>query len=479
MVDENPSAFISRREFMAAVPVAVSAASSRVGGEAVALSATAKRKGPRSRPDPFLAVQTHGHDYFLEGAENVCVGARDKGGFNAMLFAATYVQETKWTGHGPGNDYLVAAGAYFTPTARYYKDSGIEPVRAPAKGMERYDALKEACAAARKTGVRIYAWLSDFDRRAPAHKYPECGLVDVLGRPGEPDWFCINNPRARSFATAFYEDIATNYEVDGFFMDRIRYPSPMGYCFCKHCIEKMEAAGIDVKAVRKALASLAARMTDPAVATLVKTGSSLDPVFYVDGLPEIAQWMRFKMDSVTSYVASVTKRVKQINPALDVGLDLLDPMFSFGNGQSIARLAGHSDWIKPMLYHHSVARGLRQFVQRSSASGGTPAQAYAMIKRFFAARGVEMPATPEQLNKTGMPPSWVARETRLAMKLAAGKAAIFPGIQGWPPAQEADLEACLRAAFGAGARGITTYCYSALTWPKFAVYKRVFDEVSA
>ena len=474
---DDPVDPMSRRTFLQALPVVLSTAPMTVGNEA-ATQKEAKRKPPRTRPEPFLAVQTHAHDYLLEGAENVCARSRETGGFNVMLFAATYVEETKWTGHGPGNDYLVAAGAYFSPTARYYKPSGIEPMRAPAKGMGKYDALKEACAAARKTGVRIYAWLSDFDRRSLARKYPDCGLVNVMGEAGEPDWFCINNPRARAFATAFYEDIATNYDVDGFFMDRIRYPSPMGYCFCSHCVAKMKQAGIDVPGVRRALAKLLGRRNDPSVLMLLMAGSSLDPVFYVNELPEIAQWVRFKMSSVESYVASVYKRVKEINPALDVGLDLLDPSFSFGNGQNIARLAPHSDWIKPMLYHWSFARGVRQFVERTSGAG-TRAEAYEFVRRFFAARSVEMPPTLDELEKTGMPPNWVSRQTRMATRLAGGRALVFPGIQGWDPAREADLEACLRAAFSAGARGITTYCYSNLTWSKFAVYKRVFRDVAA
>lgn len=468
---------ISRRGFIRAMSAGLPGVAGI--GAAAAAATPADRKPPRTRPAPFFAVQTHAHDYFLEGAENVCVRARDKGGFNAMLFAATYVEETKWTGHGPGNDYLVHAGAYFMPSQRYYKDSGITPMRAPSKGMEKYDALKEVCAAARKTGVRAYAWLSDFDRRTLARKYPECGLVDLAGAPAAPDWFCINNPRARAFAAAFYEDVATNYDIDGFFMDRIRYPSPMGLCFCEHCVKKMSAAGIDVKRLRQVLANLLGKQADPTTALLLMTGITTDSVFYVDGLPEIAQWMQFKMDSVRSYVASVYKRVKEINPKLDVGLDLIGPTTSFGLGQNIATLARCSDWIKPMLYHHSFARGIRQFVRNAGAGGMAPAAAYAFVKRFFATQGVQMPDRIDQLERTGMPAFWVARQTRFAMKLAAGQASIFPGIQGWDPATEADLEDCLRAAFVADAPGITTYCYSNLTWPKFEVYKRVFRDVAA
>jgi hypothetical protein len=424
---------------------------------------------------PFLAIQTHAHDYFLEGAGTACRNMRERGGFNQMLFAATYVSETKWTNHQPGNDYLVEAGLYFEPDLKLYRDSGVTPRRAPSKGMENYNALAEASKAARKIGIGLHAWLSDYDQRLLAPDYPELRVVGPDGKPADSEWFCPNNPRARAYVVAIYEDVARNYDVDGFFMDRIRYDSPARVCYCKWCRQAMERRGLDAERLMSTMRRLAARSEGSD--TFLSVGLSFDNAFEREDLVEIAQWMRFRQETVDDHVAQVRRLARRLRPSWRVGLDLIGPIGAPSLGQNFSRLARHCDWIKPMLYHHSTARGVRQWVDvAAQAQGVAPDQAYAMAKALFLLEGTRMPDTWEQFTAGGMPANWVASQTQYVRRLVGGRAEVYPGIQGWEPATPEQIRAMLNAAFDAGAHGITTYCYSNLTWDKFDVYREVFKQ---
>jgi len=432
-------------------------------GEAVAAS---------GGDEPFLAIQTHAHDYFLEGAETACRNMHERGGFNQMLFAATYVSEAKWTNHQPGNDYRVEAGLYFEPDPKLYRDSGVAPRRAPSKGMEDYNALADVSRAARKTGIGVYAWISDYDQRLIAEDYPELRVVGPDGQPADSSWFCPNNPRARAYAVALYEDVARNYDVDGFFMDRIRFNSSTGACYCKWCRQAMERQGLDADRVMGAVRQTAAQREGDMFAFV---GLSFHNAFERENLVEIAQWMRFRQQTVADHVRQVQELVRKLRPEWRIGLDLIGPIAAPSLGQNLGMLAAHCDWIKPMLYHHSAARGVRGWVEGiARAQGVTPDEAYAQPRALFALQGAQLPHTWEEFTASGMPASWLHSQTKYAQDVVFGRAEIYPGIQGWEPATPQEIQAMLGAAFDAGAKGITTYCYSNMTWDKFDVYREVF-----
>ena len=425
-------------------------------------------------PDaPFLAIQTHAHDYFLEGAEMVCRNVRERGGFNQMLFAATYVSETKWTNHQPGNDYTVEAGLYFDPDPKLYRESGVVPRRAPSKGMENYNALAEVSKAARKVGVGVWAWMSDYDQRLLAPDYPELRVVGADGKPPQSDWFCPNNPRARAYVAALYEDVARNYDVDGFFMDRIRYDSSAAVCYCTWCRQAMAQRGLDADRLMATMRRLAAGRE--ARDMLLGVGVSFDNAFEREDLVEIAQWMRFRQETIADHVTQVRRLVRGLRPQWRIGLDLVEPIGAPSMGQNFGLLSRHCDWIKPMLYHHSMARGVRQWVEAAAAATGTaPDQVYAQARALFLLQGARLPDTWDEFRAGGMPANWVFSQTKYVQGLVGGRAKVYPGIQGWDPATADEIRAMLNAAFDAGAPGITTYCYSNMTWDKFDVYREVF-----
>jgi len=68
---------VTRRDFLK---------SASVGALGFALGASASSWGTetaaaRTSGAPFLAIQTHAHDYLLEGVETVCRNVRERGGW--------------------------------------------------------------------------------------------------------------------------------------------------------------------------------------------------------------------------------------------------------------------------------------------------------------------------------------------------------------------------------------------------------------
>jgi len=433
----------------------------------------ARGRGPSDvKPRPFLGIQTFAHDYLLEGAETAARNMQARG-FTQMLFAATYVKENKWTNHEPGHEYAVEAGLYFDPDLKLYRDSGVTPRRAPAQGMEGYNALAEVSQAARKVGIGLWAWMSDYDQRLLAPDYPELRLVGANGQPAEGDWFCPNNPQARAYVAALYEDVARNYDIDGFFMDRIRYPSATNACYCQHCREAMERQGLDAERVMGAARAMSAA---PGQRMSTAMGLSFRNIFEEDNLVELAQWMRFRQHTIVDHVRQVRGLVRKLRPEWGVGLDVLEPTAAPSLGQNFSLLAREAEWFKPMLYHHSAALGVRGWVETMAAAEQVPpAQAYEQVRALFTLQGIAMPSW-EEFGQHGMPPNWLHARIKYCQQLAGEHAAVYPGIQGWGPATTDEIRAMLNSAFDAGAPGIITFCYSNVTWDKLDAYREVFKQ---
>ena len=314
--------------------------------------------------------------------------------------------------------------------------------------------------------------MSDYDQRLLAADYPELRVVGPDGKPAASDWFCPNNPRARAYVVALYEDVARNYDVDGFFMDRIRYDSPAGVCYCKWCRTAMARRGFDAD---RLMAAMRRHASEPELGdAFLSGGLSFDNAFERDDLVEIAQWIRFRQETVADHVAQVRRLVRTLRPQWLIGLDLLGPYEGPQFGQNYSILARHCDWIKPMFYHHSTARDLRQWIEvRARMQGITPEQAYPQARALCLVQGVELPATLDEFRVTGMPPHWALLQTKYVQGVVGGAAQVYPGIQGWDPATPEQIRAMLNAVFDAGARGITTYCYAEMTWEKIEVYRDV------
>jgi hypothetical protein len=68
----------------------------------------------------------------------------------------------------------------------------------------------------------------------------------------------------------------------------------------------------------------------------------------VSGQPLLQQFIRFRADSITLLVATVSERMRQIGKK--VSLDVFSPLLAPLVGQDFPELSRHADWVKPMIY---------------------------------------------------------------------------------------------------------------------------------
>ena len=447
----------TRRTFIARVPLGLGAlaASSRLSAE------LQERAHADSPAGAFcVGIQTHAHDFLHEGTENVIETARGRAGVNAVLTCATYVKERMRLPHSPKSDrYSTQGGFYFDFDPKLYANNRIKPVRTPEKEVSGFDTMRVVSEACKKQGVHFHAWVSSFNYPQEGPLNPEHQVVAANGERHE-GWLCPNSPEAREFSLTVYEDLVRNYDLDGVFVDRFRFPDDITTCFCEHCVRRMKRRRLNPDKLRRAILSVAGNAAKMSYLSLTSLGLAIDPVFYISEVPEFADLVRFKMDTITGYVQSLYELVKSINPSVEVGLDMFSPSVAWTVGQEPGRIAEHCDWIKPMVYHLSDGyHAIRAVVTMSEQGLGNTQELYEGMKRMLAAKGMELPDTFEEFKRTSFPISWIETEMTLTRQLTASRKPLYAGIQLWSPTTPQITEDSIRAAVRAKSDGIFLYCY--------------------
>lgn len=190
----------------------------------------------------------------------------------------------------------------------------------------------------REQGVKVYAEISLFVGEEMWQKYPDSRPVDRHGKPMEPhDWYygvCPNHPGVRKEKLSIIDRILQEFNVDGLWLDFIRYPchweevrsSPITeYCFCDHCLEKYERD--------------------------------------VGGAPEGPQWISWKCDQITGFVREVHDRIVESGKPIQLGIFAVPwSENEYGGairsiiGQDFAAQSPYVDVFGVMAYHKIVDR---------------------------------------------------------------------------------------------------------------------------
>jgi uncharacterized lipoprotein YddW (UPF0748 family) len=99
------------------------------------------------------------------------------------------------------------------------------------------DELGLAIAACHARGMEFH--LSMDVVYVPKDDQPELRAVDYLGNPYS--WSCASNPAYRTLVKNLVEELATNYDIDGFMFDYIRWDDTEDICYCPYCKEEFQA----------------------------------------------------------------------------------------------------------------------------------------------------------------------------------------------------------------------------------------------
>ena len=123
------------------------------------------------------------------------------------------------------------------------------------EGQPERDFIGELVAEAHKREMKIVAYYSPTVDGWSCQEHPEWSCREKDGSTIDIDWApfpgmgvgCVNNPGYNAFLLGQLEEIQSNYNTDGFWMD-IYYFQPQG-CFCYHCRTKysQDSGGKDLE----------------------------------------------------------------------------------------------------------------------------------------------------------------------------------------------------------------------------------------
>lgn len=235
---------------------------------------------------------------------------------------------------------------------------------------------------------------------------------------------CPNNPLAVSTALQHLERLMNEYNFDGVFIDKIRYPSPAnGFnelftCFCQHCTVKAAQYDLDLQEVKIRLRDVNSLKKSLQVRSFSQEKAWQDQLARIH--PTLQRFLNFRMVSINRVLIEINFLLKKIDKKL--ALDVFSPSLAPLVGQDFGFMATLAAWIKPMIYRFghgpsSLRSEIPALVDGLSAYLGLePAQVTQAIAGYI--NGLHnIPL--EEIAKIA-PLSLIQAETDLAVKQLAG-----------------------------------------------------------
>jgi hypothetical protein len=404
---------------------------------------------------------------------------RMRAGVNA-LFIFIYSHEPHRAGVAPENFH---GGNYARPHMGFYKDTPLtlSDMRAPEFGD--VDVLEHVIPAAKKHGIRVFPFLLE-DNSLPAAvktNWETLYEVDHHGRRtnGHPGGPCFNNPGYQNFTLGLVEDYARSYDIGGIMWGSERQGGLLNTlglsqssgqdpgrttCFCEFCQKKGRERGIDVERARKGFDEMETFVRNGRAGQKPRDGYFTEFWRLLLKYPEVLAWENLWSTSRHELQAAIYRKVKSVNPALQVGWHVWQNV-SFSPFQraeeNLSDLVEFSDFIRPALYNNVAGGRFVTFVKdaRGSVFGDLSPEATAEML-FQQLNYNEAPY--DKLAATGFSADYVERETRRSVEAVAGHPVqIWPGVDVDVPVSAGESQCtpesvarAVKAAFKGGAQGI-------------------------
>jgi hypothetical protein len=326
--------------------------------------------------------------------------------------------------------------------------------------------LLEACALeAERLNLRFLRWQPLLTTDQAIRVDPSWHTKGLTGKPilgyrGLPEFtfLCPNHPALQDTVLAHLVDLLQQGLYQGFFFDRIRFPSPSVdpendlACFCEHCRRKAARDGLDLDEIRRRILQLV-RGKDGRLVLVKQLLSGPSGSVPPGQDPALDQMLAFRQRSIHDFLELTTQSLRVNN--VEIGLDCFSPSLARMVGQDLHVLSRQVDWVKLMTYIRTQAPaglpyellGLFHYLVRSA--GLTPPRALNMLR---SETGLPLPKDQHRIETRGLSSKALVMEITRALKeistpiLAGIELVDLPGITSLRPAQiRADLAAVKRA----------------------------------
>jgi hypothetical protein len=434
--------------------------------------------------EPMVGIQIGSVSLLDEGTEQVLDILQQRGKVNTLFVAAfTYgrgiagrqVSGRPLPDHGRQEyDSGFHGGNFATPHAKFYERTTLRQTKAPDHGD--YDVLADVIPKAHRRGMKVYAWYEDVFR-TDIPGIENLREIDLEGHRAAT--LCTENPDYRRFLVGLTEDFCQSYELDGVMWGCERQgplnnalgashagrgdPSRVT-CFCELHQKAAKDRGIDVRRATEGFRKLA----DFVRAS--RSGKRSDDGYFVTfwrlllNYPEILAWEKLWTDSQQSIYADIYNAARKSRPQAKVGFHIWhNNSFSpfYRAEQDYAQLAKVSDFLKIVLYNNCGGPRYAGAIRNMSSTflhDLTPEMALEVNNSWL---NYPSGKSLDQLSREGLPPDYVARETKRAIAGVGAKCEIYPGIDIDIPTAASekqttpdDVYSATLAALNAGAQGV-------------------------
>jgi hypothetical protein len=150
-------------------------------------------------------------------------------------------------------------------------------------------------------------------------------------------------------------------------------------CFCKACERSAGEQGLDFARMKSEVRSFVASLSRPSSwqeerGGVPSTVNADDVVHFFLGRPYLAEWLRFRMDSITRYSRSLIsagrEASKEYNPRLRFGLEFQLPSLSPLLGTDFLALSSDLDLMIPKFPDYLPASVIPLFAKEVASRGG-------------------------------------------------------------------------------------------------------------
>ncbi|MFZ5832511.1 MAG: hypothetical protein ACOY3P_20685 [Planctomycetota bacterium] len=482
----EPAAPVSRREF---VQTAMAASAMAAAG----LQVQARAAEPKSAmADVLVGIHIAAHSFYDEGIDRCLDYLHETAAVNTLLvtsnsyygamFRPKEVQADHGMGVRDGRGRRVTK-LWIRPREENYRDTILRH-KLPAPDLEYAgkEVFADLAEPARRRGMQIHERLYEpggIEVAQSIENWEKVLTIDLFGEYGNKP--CWNNPQYLAWITACITDLFRSYPIDGiqFGAERngplsrlIDWPQAVPTCFCEHCRMRAAKEGVGFDRAKAGLEKMNAL-----IQSLRKGGDAgMDGplVAFLRLLmeyPEILAWESMHYRASEDLHKLIRETARSVNPKAHVGRHIDHAQsswdFLFRAGLPYARMAEASDYLKISTYKDIFGPRLKTAVQRYQKhilGQFTPEQT---LELFYTLLELDPQQEPpiDELNRTGLSPEYVYRETKRAVEAVAGKADVYAGIaldvprggdwgtEVWPSDPVSVAESVQRA-FDAGANGI-------------------------
>ncbi len=390
-----------------------------------------------------IAASLYAWDLLDEGCEPIFDTLQETAQVNSVYLVALMHWEKRpltdfYYPHNPKRKtyFPEDSRAYWRPRPEHYRNTKIKPRTSDRAELKGTDWLEMLVSRARKRGWKTGAEISHtvIDNERARGELVDVVQQDIWGNPlGQ--LVCPNNPDARQYLIGLFTDLVSNYDIDfvqtclvpfaqtrhaisagvggerhqpGVFVFRTWGPrssqplqalqdAMLGGCFCPSCEAAAKQAGLDLKAVRKAMLPLCNTLDHPDPAGVhqlqLLRASNTSPLALLVRRPEVFDWLKFRCDSITRLFADVRREIQAVKPGADLRLNAYIYDLPELAGIDFAALGPHLGSIRSSNYDEQSGRmerleHKRQFLLSVRAGAGDQIH-------FLSAIGVRPKATPE------------------------------------------------------------------------------------